>query len=340
MAKYPGRQFNRWGRALPQGRAYSSISERVVNFMCATWCPRPDAWRIWADTAEWEVPSVTVAPQVTARVRKPHWSLARTWLLQPGIPDGGEVYDAASAGTADVMVLDIEDGLPDAQKAAGRVSVVDWLQRGAQAWVRISGVGTPQWSADLDALAGARGLAGVMLAKAESADDVAATAARLASGTPMVALVESALGVESVSDIARAPGCSRIAFGVGDFRRDTGMSDDPTVLAYARARLVIASRAAGLPAPIDGPTLRDQTRHLARETAVAKAAGMTGRLCLDLEHAETVNRLLSPSPLDIDQARRTLADLDAPSGPYDGSVGPTRARARAVLDLAEKLGLG
>jgi citrate lyase subunit beta/citryl-CoA lyase len=152
-------------------------------------------------------------------------------------------------------------------------------------------------------------------------------------------LVESALGMESASDIARAPGCSRIAFGVGDFRRDTGMSADPTVLAYARARLVIASRAAGLPAPIDGPTLRDQARHLARETAVARAAGMTGRLCLDSAHAETINGLLSPSPLDIDEARGTLARLDAPTGPYDGSVGPTRARAEAVLDLAEKLGL-
>jgi citrate lyase subunit beta/citryl-CoA lyase len=117
------------------------------------------------------------------------------------------------------------------------------------------------------------------------------------------------------------------------------MSDDPTVLAYARARLVIASRAAGLPAPIDGPTLRDQARHLARETAVAKSAGMTARLCLDVEHAETINSLLSPSPLDIDEARGTLARLDAPAGIYDGSVGPTRARAEAVLDLAEKLGL-
>ncbi len=284
-------------------------------------------------------PHVTVTPQVTGRVRKPHWSLARAWLLQPGIPDGRDAYDAATAGSADVVVLDIEDGLPATQRPAGRLSVVEWLNTGAQGWVRINSVSTPDWSTDLDALADARGLSGVMLAKTESGDDIAATAARLPAGTPLVALVESALGIESVSDIARSPECSRIAFGVGDFRRDTGMSEEPTVLAYARARLVIASRAAGLPAPIDGPTLRDQTRHLARETAVAKAAGMTGRLCLDLEHAETINRLLSPSPLDIDQARGTLADLDAPAGPYDGSVGPTRARAQAVLDLAEKLGL-
>jgi citrate lyase subunit beta/citryl-CoA lyase len=282
---------------------------------------------------------VTVAPQLTEQVRKPHWSLARTWLLQPGVPDGSQRYDAAIGSNADAVVLDIEDGLPDAQKPAGRRSVAQWLNAGGQAWVRINSMSTTAWSADLDALASAPGLTGVMLAKSESADDIVATAARLPAGTPVVALVESALGIESVSDIARAPGCSRIAFGVGDFRRDTGMSADPTVLAYARARLVIASRAAGLPAPVDGPTLRDQTRHLTRETEVAKAAGMTGRLCLDVEHAETINSLLSPSPMDIDEARSTLARLDAPTGPYDGSVGPTRARAEAVLDLAEKLGL-
>jgi citrate lyase subunit beta/citryl-CoA lyase len=290
-------------------------------------------------SSEREVVGVTVSPEAAERIHRPHWSLARTWLLQPGVPDGRNTFDIAVAGSADVVVLDIEDGLPDAQKPAGRQSVADWLRAGGHAWARISSVNTSDWPADLDALCGAPGLDGVMLAKTESADEVAATAARLPEGTPIVALVESALGIESALDIARTPSCSRIAFGVGDFRRDTGMNADPMVLAYPRARLVTTSRAAGLPAPIDGPTLRDQTRHLARETAVAKAAGMTGRLCLDLGHAETINNLLSPSPSDIDEARQTLARLDEPTGPYDGSAGPTRARAEAVLDLAAKLGV-
>lgn len=280
-----------------------------------------------------------VSAQVAERIRKPHWSLGRTWLLQPGTPGGHALFDAAAEGSADVVVLDIEDGLPDTEKSAGRRTVADWLNADRRAWVRINCVDSPFWSEDLDAVAEAPGLVGVMLAKTESAEHVAATAARLPAGTPIVALVESALGIESALDIAQAPGCGRIAFGVGDFRRDTGMSDDPAVLAYPRARLVIASRAAGLPAPIDGPTLRAAATRLARETAVAKAVGMTGRLCLDLAHAETINRLLSPSPIEIDEARSTLTSLDAPTGAYDGSFGPTRARAEAVLDLAAKLGL-
>lgn len=282
---------------------------------------------------------VAVSPQVTERAHRPHWSLARTWLLQSGIPGGGEVFDSAVIGSADAVVLDIEDGLPDSDKPAGRESVALWLNDGGQAWVRINAAGTPEWAADLDALTGAPGLLGVMLAKTECVDDVAATTARFGAASPVVALVESAVGIEAAGDIAKAAGCSRIAFGVGDFRRDTGMSGDPAVLAYPRARLVIASRAAGLPAPIDGPTLRGRSSDLADDTAVAKAAGMTGRLCLDPDHAEAINSLLSPSPLEIDEARQTLARLDAPTGAYDGSVGPTRARAEAVLRLAEKLGI-
>lgn len=280
-----------------------------------------------------------VSSQLAERVRKPHWSLARTWLLQPGLPEGSDAFDAADASTADVVVLDIEDGLPDALKDAGRRTVAEYLRDDRSAWVRINCVSSPRWSEDLAAVADAPGLAGVMLAKTESADDISATAARLPVGTPVVALIESALGIECALEVARTPGCSRIAFGVGDFRRDTGMSAEPTVLAYARARLVIASRAAGLPAPIDGPTLRSAAQDLARDTDVAKSAGMTARLCLDAAHADAINALLSPSPLDIDEAHRTLACLDAPTGVYDGSVGPTRARAAAVLDLAAKLGL-
>lgn len=266
-------------------------------------------------------------------MRRPHWSLARTWLLQPGRPG----FPEATTGAADVVVLDLEDGLPTAEKAAGRAAVTEWLLDGHRAWVRISAAATSDWAADLDALRPAPGLDGVMLAKTESADELSDTAGRLPAGVPLIGLIESALGMESALEIARR--CSRIAFGLGDFRRDTGMSDHPTVLAYPRARLVIASRAAGLPAPIDGPTLRDQARHLVRDTQVAKAAGMTGRLCLDAGHAKTINAVLTPSASEIDEARTTLARLDAPTGPYDGSVGPTRARAAAVLDLAAKLGV-
>ena len=281
---------------------------------------------------------MTVSPAVE-RIRRPHWSLARTWLLQPGLPAGADAFDAAVAGKADVVVLDVEDGLPDVQKPAGRQAVAEWLYTGGRAWVRISSVTTAAWRDDLDVLAGAPGLAGVMLAKAESADEVAATAARLPDGTPVVALIESALGIESALDIARAPACARIAFGIGDFRRDTGMSGEPAMLAYPRARLVIASRAAGLPAPIDGPTLRNRNAELPGDTVVAKSAGMTGRLCLNRNQVDLINRQLAPSDDELTWAQEMLEAHAAGASVGDGSYLPRLARAQKIADLADSYGL-
>ena len=133
-----------------------------------------------------------------------------------------------------------------------RAAVADWLSRGGRAWVRVSPAGSQEWSSDLTALAGSPGLAGVMLAKTECAADVDATAAALPEKIPVVALVESAVGVEAAVEIAGAARCGRLAFGTGDFRRDTGMSGDSMALAYPRGRLVVASRVAGCPTPSTG----------------------------------------------------------------------------------------
>lgn len=282
--------------------------------------------------------AVTEVDETVRERLRPHWSLARSWLLEPAVAGDPALFDDAVAGAADVVVLDLEDGLPDAAKPAGRSAVAGWLRTGGRAWVRFSPAGTADWHSDLSALATAPGLAGVLLAKTECPEDVDATAAALPAGLPVVALVESAAGIEAAADIARVAACSRLAFGVGDFRRDTGMSAGAMALAYPRGRLVVASRAAGLPAPIDGPTLRADGGRLRRDTAVTRSMGMTGRLCLNAAHAAAINTLLSPSRAEIAEARRTIVRLDAP-GPYDGSAGPTRARAQATLARAAALGV-
>src|SRR5690349_8322981 len=119
--------------------------------MCATWS-RPELSA--------SIAGVTVFPDVH-RVHRPHWSSARTWLLLPG----RQGFWRSTPSDADVVVLDIEDGLPDAEKPAGRQAVGEWLHSDGSAWVRISSAGTPDWQADLDAVAAAPGLSGVMLAK-------------------------------------------------------------------------------------------------------------------------------------------------------------------------------
>jgi citrate lyase subunit beta/citryl-CoA lyase len=94
-----------------------------------------------------------------------------------------------------------------------------------------------------------------MLAKSETEREVGDTFHRLGAAVPVIPLIESAVGVESATEIARADGSFRLAFGSGDYRRDTGTGNDNLAMAYPRSRLVVASRIGNLPGPIDGPTV-------------------------------------------------------------------------------------
>ena len=118
-----------------------------------------------------------------------------------------------------------------------------------------------------------------MLAMVESVDHVTETAKRL-PGVPIVALVETARGLERITEIAATKGTFRLAFGIGDFRRDTGFGDNPATLAYARSRFTIAAKAAHLPSAIDGPTIGSSALKLIEATAVSAEFGMTGKICL------------------------------------------------------------
>lgn len=264
-------------------------------------------------------------------------TLARSWLLVPALDPAA--LAVAEASSVDAVILDLEDGVPAAEKADARAVAVDWLQ-GHQGWVRINDVSTMHWLADVRALRAAPGLLGVILAKSESAHQIADTAAQLPRGTPLIALVESALGMESAGAIAAAAGVLRIAFGVGDFRRDTGIGDSPLALAYARSRLVIASRAAGIAAPIDGPTLTADDDVLRAGTAVTADMGMTGKLCLHIDQAAVINAQLSPGVADLRWARATVDRLgEDGSRVTDGSDLPQLARAKLLLAHAKDFGV-
>ena len=169
--------------------------------------------------------------------------LARSWLLVNAVQP--ERFAAAEESEADIVILDIEDAVAPKDKDAAREHAVQWLSGGHNAWVRLNGYGTKWWEDDVAALAqtlpqsvggplAEGGLAGVVLAMVESTDHVNETAARL-PGIPVVALVETARGLQRINSIAAAKGTYRLAFGIGDFRRDTGFGESPAALAYARS---------------------------------------------------------------------------------------------------------
>jgi citrate lyase subunit beta/citryl-CoA lyase len=264
---------------------------------------------------------------------------ARSWLLV----NGGRLplFDPAHRSRADQVVLDIEDAVDPANKAEARRGVVEWLSTGdRKAWVRINDRSTPHWDEDVAELAGLPGLLGVMLAKTEAAEHVTETFDRLGGSTPVLALVESALGIEEAVSIARARGAFRLAFGSGDYRRDTGTSADELAMAYPRSRLVLASRIGGLPGPIDGPTVSSSHPVLREQTTVTVSLGLTGKLCLDMDQLPVINEVISPTPSDVAWARDFLADFEARGQVIrDGSDRPRLGRARKIERLAGIFGV-
>jgi citrate lyase subunit beta/citryl-CoA lyase len=269
----------------------------------------------------------TVAPEI-----------ARSWLLVPGTKP--ELFSKAAASRADQIVLDIEDAVDPKLKPQALEDVANWLDQGGKAWVRVNDRNTNFWQADLDRLRSCPNLMGVMLAKAEAASHVEDTFAALGGRYPVLALVETALGIEEVTHIARARGAFRLAFGSGDYRRDTGTAMNDMAMAYPRSRLVVGSRVGNLPGPIDGPTVGTSHALLREQAELAVALGLTGKLCLDVDQLAVINETISPTKSDVVWATDFLNDFEERGRVIrDGSDLPRLGRAEKIKKLADALGI-
>lgn len=280
------------------------------------------------------VPPTSAIP----RIRTVPAEIARSWLLVPATKP--ETFDEAFGSRADAVVLDIEDAVDPKNKDAARADVVAWLRNGGQAWVRINDVHSDFWADDVAGLRNTPGLLGVMLAKTENAEQVKETYHRLDGKTRVLALVESAVGIEEANNIARAEGAFRLAFGSGDFRRDTGMAADREAMAYPRAKLVVASRVGNLPGPIDGPTVGNNHPILREQSAITVSMGMTGKLALAIDQTTIINEVISPTPSDVAWATDFMNDFNSRGGVIrDGSDLPRLGRAEKIMKLAIAYGV-
>ncbi|MGF7120375.1 HpcH/HpaI aldolase/citrate lyase family protein [Rhodococcus sp. AG1013] len=256
---------------------------------------------------------------------------ARSWLLVPGTGTH-ELEDTIRGHGPDAVILDLEDGVAPEDRSRARDEIHDWATRGGKAWIRVNAATTADWSVDLEFAARCPGILGVVLAKAESAAQIDATSAELGDfDGGLIALVESATGVLDAVSIARANSVTRLAFGSGDFRHDTAATDDSATVMGARAHLVLASRSAGLPAPIDGPSLAAEVGGLRSYCRRSLATGMGGMLCVKPDHIGTINTGFAPSPEEVRGARELLANR---TDSIDGSYLPRLRAAEAILDRA------
>jgi citrate lyase subunit beta/citryl-CoA lyase len=267
-----------------------------------------------------------------------------TWLYVPG--DRPERFDKAAASGTDVVIVDLEDAVAPAHKAAARANAVRWLgtARPGSVEVRVNAPGTPWAAEDLRALADVPALRGVRLPKIESALDVRAALELLtARERAVTCLIETARGVEAAYEIASVPRVGAIGLGEADLAGDLGVRDTDA-LAWARSRVVIASRAAGLAAPAMSvyPHV-DDLDGLAASSRAGRRLGFVGRAAIHPRQVPVIAAAFRPSAEEIADARAVIDSFarasDAGSGVLvleDGRM-IDRAmvvQARAILDRA------
>ncbi len=265
---------------------------------------------------------------------------ARSFLFVPG--HRPERFAKALASGADAVIIDLEDAVPlDAKDAARAILAQAWTDfdadQRARLLVRVNPAGTPWHEADLAVLGDLPGLGAVMLPKAENAPQVEHAAQ--AGSVAVLPLIESAEGVGQMDGIARAQGVLRLGLGHIDLQADLGLTcgSDEAELGPVRMAMVVASRRAGLPSPVDGVTTATQDADvLAADAQRSRRFGFGAKLCIHPAQVAGVHQALAPTDAECDWARRVLAaELAAGGGAFsvDGKMvdPPVLLLARSLL---------
>ena len=254
-------------------------------------------------------------------------------LFVPG--DRPERYAKASGSGADAVILDLEDAVGEDAKPVARASLAtDFTE--LPVIVRINAVETRWYKEDLARVQNVKPSA-VMLPKSQDVETMNKVVASLGDNIPVIALIESALGLSNARAIAASSGVTRLAFGSIDFCADLGCSHDQDALLMARSELVLASRLAELLAPIDGVTtnLKDTGKTFA-DAQYGQRLGMGGKLCIHPMQVAEVKRAFAPSTADIKWAKKVLASGDNAIS-VDGAMvdKPVRLRALSILSAVK-----
>jgi citrate lyase beta subunit len=239
----------------------------------------------------------------------------RSVLFTPGT-DADRLRKAVHAG-ADVCIFDLEDSVPADRIEEARTIVgqaVRELHQQATIWVRIHAGSSREMVEDLTAIP-LDEIAAVVLPKVDGSGDLAACKEAIAAAggpplLPLIAIVESAAGVVSSSEIARTIGVAGLALGKFDLSADLGIDprvDSPALLA-ARAAVVLASAAAGLPPPLDSPWLDVRDLVGLRNAAErARRDGFGGMLLIHPTHVEVVHDVFRSTDADVRWARDVIS---------------------------------
>jgi citrate lyase subunit beta/citryl-CoA lyase len=289
----------------------------------------------------------------------------RSFLFAPG--NVARRVEKALTLDADAVIVDLEDSVALAEKAATRKAAAAALERPrrARGYVRVNAPASVFCFGDLNQVLH-RGVDGVVLPKVESAADLHAIdwliwnlerERSIAEGSiDLMPQIETAAGVHRIDRVLQARSLRpykgawrvrRVAFGAADYAHELGLTVglEETELADARARVVLASRAAGLEGPIDSPWFHfKEAGGFARALERSRRSGFQGRLCVHPDQIAPVNAAYLPSGEELARAERIVAAFAQAEAKGEAAVQvdgemvdyPVAYRAQALLDSVRR----
>ncbi len=264
---------------------------------------------------------------------------------------------------ADAVIFDLEDAVAPAEKDAARILVRNTMRymdfHGCERIVRINSIDTPYWQADLEQVLPERPDL-ILLPKTGSARDVLSAdeyMTRLEEKLSMepgtvglMPLIETALGVENAFAIASACGRVKALFlGAEDLTADLQCkrTKEGREIEYARTRLIVAARAAGVEVYDTPFTDVNDDEGILEDAACAKGLGFTGKAAISPRHVEVINQVFSPTQKEIAYAYEVMDVIEQAKAQGKGAIAlhgkmidaPIVARAQHTIAMAEALGL-
>lgn len=286
--------------------------------------------------------------------------MRRSMLFLPG--NSPNILLNADYLGSDSVILDLEDAVAPTEKDSARILVrngIRALEYTREVIVRINPVDSPYWEKDLAAIIPVKPDM-IMPTKVSCAGDVKIISDRIAlleeqcgfaAGTVrLIPLIETALGVEKAFEIASAD--SRVAaifLGGEDLTADLRCkrTKEGQEIFYARSRMVMAARAAGVDVYDTPWTDVEDYDGLVADAQFAKSLGFTGKASISPRHIPFINEVFSPTMEEIQYAKDVFETIERAKAEGKGVVSlrgkmidaPIVARANQVLEAAEAMGL-
>ena len=272
-------------------------------------------------------------------------AISSHFLFVPGTRP--ERFQKALDSGADAVILDLEDAIPEEEKELARNAIRSaWpsftQEQKGRLVIRSNSPGSKFYSADL-ILAKELDITCILIPKSESPDQING-AALVLPNTAIIPMIETALGLEHLREIANSNQVIRLALGNIDLQVDLGMTCgvDETELQTARFQIVLASRLAEIAPPIDGVTpSTDNIEQITHDAKRAKRMGFGAKLCIHPKQIAIVQAAFMPSQEDLVWAKRVIeADKASKGGAVklDGRMidRPVVVLAQRTLALAGK----